>query len=226
MRERKKRLLDYTIRTYIKTASPVGSSFLAEKYGLGVSSATVRNDLMELESEGYIFQPHISSGRVPTETGYRFWIENFYREKVLGKDNRNKLKNIKNDFESDNDRTVKEFAKCIASFSNSAVVVGFSPDDIYYTGISYLFSQPEFHRYELVCSISEVVDRLDDIIPDFFDNLDDNVDILIGKDNPLSNDCSVVISGLEDGRLFMILGPTRMDYENNVAIIKFLKKLI
>lgn len=219
-------MFDYTVRTYIKTASPIGSTLLAEKSGLGVSSATVRNDLMDLENRGYLFQPHTSSGRVPTESGYKFWIENFYKEKDLDKKNRTRLSKIKNNFNNDGERMLKEFAKYIAVFSNSAVVVCLSPDNVYYTGISCLFAQPEFYRYESIYSISGVVDSLDEIMPKLFEDRGDDIDILIGKDNPFSDDCSVVVLDLDKNGLFIILGPIRMDYENNVSIVKFLKELI
>ncbi len=76
MDERKKKILDNLVSEYIKTGKPVGSSSIVKKYGLGVSPATVRNEMAELEKLGYIFQPHTSAGRVPTSKGYRFYIEN------------------------------------------------------------------------------------------------------------------------------------------------------
>ena len=68
--ERKKLILQTIIKEHVKTAQPVSSGLLVEKYKLGVSPATVRNDMMELEEEGYIFQPHTSAGRIPTIWAY------------------------------------------------------------------------------------------------------------------------------------------------------------
>ncbi|MEA3272808.1 MAG: DeoR family transcriptional regulator, partial [Patescibacteria group bacterium] len=76
---RKAQLLEYLTREYIQTAEPVGSGVLVDKYDLGVSSATIRNDLAELEKEGFIFQPHTSAGRVPTEKGFLYFVDNFIK---------------------------------------------------------------------------------------------------------------------------------------------------
>ncbi|MCR4962648.1 MAG: heat-inducible transcriptional repressor HrcA [Firmicutes bacterium] len=76
MDERKKRVLNAIIEDYIANAEPVGSRAVAKKYGLGVSPATIRNEMSDLEEEGYIEQPHTSAGRVPSDKGYRFYVDN------------------------------------------------------------------------------------------------------------------------------------------------------
>lgn len=73
---RKKKILTAVIENYIKTGEPVGSKTLIEKAGLDVSSATVRNEMVDLTSRGYLVQPHTSAGRVPTEQGYRYYVDN------------------------------------------------------------------------------------------------------------------------------------------------------
>lgn len=86
--ERKKRLLEIIIKEYLKTASPVPSGLLVEKYKLDISPATVRNEMMELENEGYIYQPHTSAGRIPTEAAYKLFstdLENSKKEKLKRK---------------------------------------------------------------------------------------------------------------------------------------------
>ncbi len=81
MDERKKKILNNLVSEYIKTGKPVGSSNIVKKYGLGVSPATVRNEMSELEKLGYIFQPHTSAGRIPTSKGYRLYVENALKNK-------------------------------------------------------------------------------------------------------------------------------------------------
>src|SRR5437764_14199642 len=73
--DRSKRVLAALIREYIATGEPVASSLLVTGAGLGVSSATVRNILARLEDEGYVQQPHTSAGRIPTDRGYRFYVD-------------------------------------------------------------------------------------------------------------------------------------------------------
>jgi len=74
--ERKKRILHAVIKDYVATAEPVGSRTLVKKYNLGVSPATIRNEMSDLEDLGYIRQPHASAGRVPSDKGYRFYVDN------------------------------------------------------------------------------------------------------------------------------------------------------
>lgn len=226
MKERTQKLFDYTVRNYIKTANPVGSGLLVEKSGLNISPATIRNELMELEHEGFLYQPHTSAGRVPTEKGYKFWLANFAKDKDLGKIKKNSLGKVKSEFKKNHERLVKEIAKEASELTGSAVIVGFSQNEVYYTGISNLFSQPEFKKYELIYSISEVVDGIEEILPKLFSKVEDKTLILIGSDNPFSSECSIVMSNIGNGNLFTLLGPIRMDYEENAAVLNYIKELI
>lgn len=81
--ERKYDILNAIIRDYIETAEPVGSRTLEKKYDLGVSSATIRNEMSDLEELGYLVQPHASAGRIPTTAGYRFYVDRFMKAEPL-----------------------------------------------------------------------------------------------------------------------------------------------
>src|SRR5215475_1466114 len=81
--DRKATILRAIVEEHITTAQPVGSQTIARSRGLGVSSATVRNEMTVLEREGYIVAPHTSAGRVPTDRGYRFFVDNFERQPGL-----------------------------------------------------------------------------------------------------------------------------------------------
>ena len=75
MDERKKNILHAIIQDYVETVEPVGSNTIARKYNLDVSSATIRNEMADLEEMGYIEQPHTSSGRIPSDKGYRYYVD-------------------------------------------------------------------------------------------------------------------------------------------------------
>ena len=81
MEERQQKLLKIIVKEYIKTAEPISSGLLVQKFRLPYSPATVRAELVKLEEEGYIHQPHTSAGRVPTEKAYQFYVENFLSAK-------------------------------------------------------------------------------------------------------------------------------------------------
>jgi heat-inducible transcriptional repressor len=81
--ERKKKILSSVVEDYIESAEPVGSKTLVEKYHLDYSSATIRNDMKVLEEEGYLEQPHVSAGRIPSTKGYRYYVDNLMKERKL-----------------------------------------------------------------------------------------------------------------------------------------------
>jgi len=83
MKERLNVILKAAIEAYVDTGDPVSSKLILERAGLNVSSATVRNDLAELEREGYLEQPHTSAGRVPTERGYRYYVDHLLQTSAL-----------------------------------------------------------------------------------------------------------------------------------------------
>src|SRR6202163_3895287 len=75
LNERERRVLEAVIQTYVETAQPAGSRSLAHKFGLGVSPATIRNTMSDLEEKGYLYHPHASAGRVPTDVAYRVYVD-------------------------------------------------------------------------------------------------------------------------------------------------------
>ena len=81
--DRKTAILSAVVQEYIATAQPVGSSHIATASGIGVSSATVRNEMAVLEQEGFLIQPHTSAGRIPTDKGYRFFVDHLASPRTL-----------------------------------------------------------------------------------------------------------------------------------------------
>lgn len=220
--ERQEKILLALIKEYVKTAQPLSSSFLVEKYNLGISSATARNDMAELEEGGYIFQPHTSAGRIPTDKAYAYYVENYLLNKEGDFKTSKSLADLK--FSSEDD--FKKTAKAIAEISKNAVFWAFHKNDLYYTGVSNLFIQPEFKASEVVCDISVIIDRMEEIIADIFDGLKMGEQVFIGPNNPFGNFLSsVVLKYNREGKTGVIglLGPMRMDYERNLDLIRFLK---
>jgi len=224
--ERKQFLLETIIKEYIKTANPVSSGVLVEKYKLDISPATVRNEMMELEDEGYIYQPHTSAGRVPTEAAYRLWLSSL-KDSKKGKDLRESEVKLLDQLFKPEEGAFRQTAKAIAELSSGAVFWAFHKNDLYYTGLSNLFSQPEFKQVNAVCDVSGVIDRLEEIIDDIFEDLENGEQILIGSKNPFGNFLSTVLVKYKSNNqhgVFGILGPMRMDYGRNLALVEFIKK--
>lgn len=224
MNERQKKLLNLIINEHIKTAEPVGSSFLVDKGGLDLSSATLRNEMADLEKEGLIYQPHTSAGRVPTEKGYQFYVDNFVEKREIKATWRKSFEMVLKQ-KIDDDELMKNLAKTAVELADATVIVAFDKDHIYYTGLANLFKKPEFSDQNLIKNVSEVIDHLDDKIKQVFDKIN-KVQVLIGSKNPFGDDCSSVFGKyfLNDKStgLFIILGPKRMDYNKNLALVEFI----
>ena len=202
---------------------PVGSENLVEKYKLNFSSATVRKEMGELEEEGYIIQPHTSAGRIPTENGYRLYLEDVKEKKLSGSETENLAAYLR----TKNEPNFKEAAKLISQLSGNTVFWAFYQHNLYYTGISNLFQQPEFRELELIYNMSAVIDRFDEIVEGIFEKAKTGTQVLLGAENPFGPFCGTVLSKykLDDKTgLFGILGPMRMNYERNMALVKFVSE--
>ncbi|PLX28665.1 hypothetical protein C0581_01325 [Candidatus Parcubacteria bacterium] len=222
MDERKQKILQLIVESYTSTAEPVGSKFLVEECGLDVSGATVRNEMRDLEEQGYLTHPHTSSGRMPTEMGYEYYVERIMKPRSLSKKIQQELESAADD---DRKQHLKTMAKYIAEKSQSAVIVAFGEDSLYYTGISNLFSQAEFRDYAYAVRVSTIFDQVEERIDSVFEILHkENPEILIGGKNPFGAMCGLVGGQLADGALFAILGPLRMDYAQGSSFIDYLQK--
>ncbi len=225
--QRKKKIFKRVVEEYIKIARPVSSRTLARMGFSNLSSATLRNEMLDLTRKGLLLQPYTSAGKIPTLTGFKYFLENFLEKKQLSHSEKNILDNVKEGFSMKKTR-MKEVAKKMAEISEEAVIVAFSKDDFYYTGFSYLFRQPEFKNLSLVHDISEIIDHLDETMKNIFDKID-KTEVWVGDENPFGDQCAVIFDKLEiDGQkiVFGILGPIRMNYGKNLSLIKFVKEII
>ena len=117
------------IEEYTATAIPVGSKILVDKYGFNVSSATMRNDLNALEKAGYLYQPHISAGRIPTDKGYRYFVEEIMKDKELSKDEQQKMQKEFLKLKAQNTRLTKTTAKLLSHLSGNFAISGLVDHD-------------------------------------------------------------------------------------------------
>lgn len=229
MNPRQAELFRQIVRVYLTTAEPVGSLFLAKKGGRGLSSATIRNEMMELESAGYIYQPHTSAGRVPTEKGYKYYVDNFLGASqpatVLKKQILQSVRRLTGE------EKIKGLARAISETTEEAVIVAFNQHQLYFTGLSFLFSKPEFCEQARVASISQVLDHFEEAMPAVLELVGKEKIALVGGQNPFGQVCSFIAAPLrlrqrgQEG-FFGILGPLRMDYEKNWGLVDLIKEIL
>ena len=121
----------------------------------------------------------------------------------------------------------KTIGKFISEQVDNAVVIVFGGENVYYTGISLLFSQPEFRDYAHTVEMSAIFDHCEERMDDLYGALDaSETKVLIGAKNPLGEACSLVGARINDKDIFAVLGPMRMDYQNNFNLIRYCQELI
>lgn len=226
LEQRQEQLLTMVIENYVATAEPVGSRALVEGQGLDWSEATVRNELRVLEEEGFLTHPHTSAGRIPTTKGYRFYVEKIDPLSLaIAKAEGAALDKAR---VGEYEPSCKSLAKLLVDLSSESVIVAFSADKIYYTGLSNLFSKPDFAEIQLVASVSKVFDRCEEYLPRFYDRVDNAPHCYLGKDHPFGEMLSCVATkfGEHDESLMIILGPQRMDYKHNWSLLKKVREIV
>jgi heat-inducible transcriptional repressor len=121
--KRKAYILATVVYEYIATAEPVGSQALTQKYNLGISSATVRNEMAELEAGGYLIQPHTSAGRVPSDAGYRTYVDRLMQPEELTVDERRRIRDELNDAARELDEIIDHTTRLLGRLSNNLAFV-------------------------------------------------------------------------------------------------------
>lgn len=220
MEARYDKLLKAIVEQYITTAKPVGSKTLAEDSGFDLSSATIRNEMADLEERGLIMQPYTSAGRIPTASGYRYYLDNLLSVQTS---NHKDLSELEDAYQSD----IRQLVKILSDKTNLAVILSRESNNIYITGLFNLFSQPEFEDYKMVLSMGQVVDSLERAMSNMFHKID-KPQVLLGAENPWSEHCSVVIAPLNtpEKSLLAFLGPLRMNYNQTLGLMDAVTKII
>ncbi len=213
MDTRLEKLLKVIVELHIKTAHPVGSKVLVEDKFFEVSPATIRNSMLELERDGFIYQPYTSAGRVPTVKGYQYYLDHLLSVEDCAEEEDRELSAAYH-------QDVRELAKLLSAKTNLASLVALAPGDFYFTGLFNLFSQPEFEDYKMVLSVTQVVDGLEKALAKIYHQVD-RPEVLIGRRNPFHEQCAMVITPLptKQRQLLAVLGPARMDYNRVLGLL-------
>ncbi|MEK7487970.1 MAG: hypothetical protein AAB598_01460 [Patescibacteria group bacterium] len=231
--DRQKSILFAMIEEHVKTAQPISSQMVCETFDFDVSPATMRSEIARLEDEGYLHQPHTSSGRIPTDKGYRLFVN----ELVLRKERENgkarlALRHI-TDLEQETYAAFAELARAVATLAGSTVFSGSLRSSAFFkAGVHDTLSQPEFEDSVLRKRFGDMVDSIEQDLPAFADALEHKKPaVFIGKENPLlkARDFSMLVSRCRisggDG-VVVILGPKRMNYRKSLdaldALCEFL----
>lgn len=234
--KRQKEILFAIIEEYSETAAPVGSVTLAKLFG--VSSATIRSEMSKLEEAGLVSQPHTSAGRIPTDAGYRYYV-NALTEKneqdiktrevdparlLPGKGDRNThALEIRINSQARADLAIREAVDALAEMTGN---LGIATIDgrLYVTGMSRLFNQPEFLDINRVQGVANLLDNLEPWLREAAPG--EPLNIFIGGENPIgrTSGVSLIISKFRspysDKSYIGVLGPTRLNYARVMSLVR------
>lgn len=227
---RQQRILATIVKEYSETAQPVGSSELVKKYHLNVSPATIRNEMVVLEEEGYITQPHKSAGRVPTDQGYRFFVNELMQRFELSEKERRMLKSELIKLQTAHEQLGRSISNLAAQMSGQAAFA-LLPNESSITGLSNLVTEPELSDPNMIKEVAELFEHIDQHAVKLLKAADSS-ETYIGKEVPLPvpKNMSMVVSKIrmKDGKkgLIGIVGPKRMAYAKNKSLLEYLAKLV
>lgn len=221
MTDRQKQILCSIVEQYAEVASPVGSQLLAKVFA--VSSATIRAEMAELERLGYIMQPHTSAGRVPTDKGYRLYVNSLSEEKEIGTELRGERALTARVQDAGlPERTIRNAVDTLVELTHNLGLATIG-NQLYMSGLSNLFGQPEFMHSVQVRQVAELLDNLEPWLREAAPN--QPLSVYIGRENPIgrSAGCSLIISRFvspySDRSYIGVLGPTRQNYRDVMNLV-------
>jgi heat-inducible transcriptional repressor len=236
---RQEDVLDSLISEYIRIAQPISSQYLEERYDFGVSPATIRNELQVLSEEGYVAQPHTSAGRVPTDRGYRFFVDGVstptLNNKLWGsrKEKTQTAKRWGDVFEKEITDALEfaaHTARVLANESSGLAAMYMEDSSLFFKeGWEDMLQEPEFEEQDSIKSFTRFLNDFEKHVHGM--SLENGVQVFIGRENPFSKvtDFSIMIAECEfpeQGRgKVALLGPKRMEYLKNIHLLGAFSKI-
>jgi transcriptional regulator of heat shock response len=223
--ERQSQILNEIVNQYINSARPVSSQLLEKKHHFKICPATIRIEMQKLSDAGFIFQPHTSAGRVPTDKGYRFFVDNLMEEDFL-KSFDLKIDELISRETGDTVKLLQTITRHLADFSsNLAMGYLFNEKILLKEGWEEVIQEPEFKETKFVSDFAEAVKNFEEEIEDM--KLSSAIEVFIGKENPFpkAKEFSMIISRChfpDDEGFLAIVGPKRMSYDKNINYLKSL----
>lgn len=226
MTERQMQILAAIIEQHAEIAVPVGSVMLAQLFG--VSSATIRSEMARLEEMGLITQPHTSAGRVPTDAGYRFYVNTLNElhanePQTLLSDRTTKAIEARVGNQTGADRAIRSAVDSLVELTHNLGLATIG-NELYLSGIGNLFSQPEFASNDHTKEVARLLDNLEPWLREAAPN--EPLNVYIGAENPIgkSSGSSLIISRFRspysDRSYIGVLGSTRQSYAKVMRLVR------
>ena|SRR3989344_2854828 len=231
---RQTQILKAVAEEYITTADPVASEVLEKKYSLGVSPATIRNEMAYLSDQGFLKQPHTSSGRVPTPMGLRFYVDHLMQEKKLSVADEVSVKESVWDSRHDFEKLLRQTALALAARTHTLSIVATDTGGVYYSGVANILDMPEFFDIDVTRTVLTLLDEQKRLQQLFFDRVysEDPVHIIFGADlgwsffDPVGMAFTYFAAGNNRRGSLAVVGPVRLNYPYIIPTLRYFSSLV
>jgi len=227
--DRQKRILLAIIEEFMSSAQEIGSNNLIRKYDLGVSSATVRSEMVRLMSEGLLAKSHASSGRVPTDTALRLYINEGARDHRVSPIDKIEINQGIFSVRFSQEQLINQLLKMLSEKCGSAAFY-LTDDNRRYYGVSSLMKYTELRDLEVLQRVLDLLED-EDLLRRVFSKYDseNQVSLIIGSESgiPHLENCSIIFTSVKLGKERQghmgVISPRRVDYKNVIAVVKILR---
>jgi heat-inducible transcriptional repressor len=220
------------VEEFTNTGEPVGSQTLDDRYRLGVSSATIRNEMTDLVEKGYLLKPHASAGRIPTARAIRFYVSELLKERDLSVAEEVSLKERVWDYRNNQEALMREATRVLAERTKSLSVAAIDSGQTYHAGYANLLNSVEFYNMDLFKHVLTLLDEHQRMWEMFGRAMgQDTVHFLVGDELGIDylEPVSLVFADIQingcRGSLG-IIGPNRQHYAQNIPLVRYLATLI
>jgi transcriptional regulator of heat shock response len=230
---RQTQILKALIEEYIFTAEPVGSEALEKKYSLGVSPATIRNEMYALTKSGFLRQPHTSAGRTPAPKAMKFYIDQLMEEKQMSLTDEVKAKEEVWDARDDLNELMDEMTQSLAERTKSLAVASLENGKVWHAGFANIFLNPDFSDLQMSANLFTFIEETKRLQELFFERMtgESPIEVLFGEDLDWPDLNYIGICGTRfhiQGRegALGVFGPARLRYPTVIPVLRYFRQLM
>ena len=224
MTERQERILKDVIVEYIDSARPISSQSIEKKHGFDFCSATIRHEMQQLTELGFLYQPHVSAGRIPTDKAYRFFVKDLLKKEKSTQKESLEIKKILEDEKQDILNFTNSLLKFLTEKSLSLVTINLLEEEFFWKdGWGGILREPESRERDFTNEFINLLDIFEKDVRSF--EINTKIKIYIGDENPFTkaDGFSIIVSKClfpnKKQGIISLFGPKRMKYKSNINLI-------
>lgn len=225
-------ILRAVIQDFIETAEPVGSDTIDRKYSIGVSPATIRNEMVQLTKQGYLKKGHSSAGRIPTPVALKLYVNELMREKELTVADEVAAKEKVWGSRKKIDEVFTQITRVLADKSHALGLAMLDKERLYHSGYANLLQMPEFYDIKVMRTVLQLIEEVSLLNEIFSTNTSDNIiQVVYGPElgNRHLASLGVIHTSFLVGEVqceLAVIGSSRFDYPYMIPMMKYMRSLI